>query len=58
MGQDDDWVKNDLILDENLYCKDFVYLTEIGNGKYSKTICLFLSQFLSEFRHPSRSSTC
>ena len=47
MGQDDDWVKNDLILDENLYCKDFVYLTEIGNGKYSKTICLFLSQFLS-----------
>ena len=48
MDQDDDWVKSDLILDENLYHKDFLHLAETGNEKFSKTICLFL-------KHPSSS---
>ena len=56
MDQDDDWVKSDLILDENLFYKDFLHLAETGNEKFSKTICLFLKQFLTEFRHPSSSS--
>ena len=51
--QYDDWVKSDLTLDENLYCKYFLHLAESGNEKFSKTICLFLKQFLTEFRHPS-----
>ena len=51
MDQDDD-----LILDENLYYKDFLHLAKTGNEKFSKTICLFLKQFLTEFRHPSSSS--
>ena len=38
MDQDHDWVKSDLILDENLYYKDFVQLVETGNKKFSKTI--------------------
>ena len=42
MDQDDDLVKSDLILDENLYYKDFLHLAETGNKKFSKTICLFL----------------
>ena len=39
---DDDWVKSDLIMDENLYYKDFLHLAETSNEKFSKTICLFL----------------
>ena len=31
MDQDDDCVKSDLILDENLYYKDFLHLVETGN---------------------------
>ena len=46
-----------VILDENLYYKDILHLAEFGNEKISKTICLFLKQFLTEFRHPSSSST-
>ena len=43
MDQDDDWVwRLNLILDENLYYKDFLHLAETGNEKFSKTICLFL----------------
>ena len=56
MDQDDDWVKGDLILDENLYYKDFLHLARTGNEKFSKTIWFFLKQFLTEFRHPSLSS--
>ena len=40
--QDDDWIKSDLTLDENLYYKDFLHLAESGNVKFSKTICIFL----------------
>ena len=53
MDQDHDWVKSDLALDENLYYKDFLHLAESANEKFSKTICLFLKQFLTEFRYPS-----
>ena len=49
MDQDDDLVKSNLTLDENLYYKDFLYLAESGNEKFSKTICLFLKKFLTEF---------
>ena len=41
MDQDDDWVKGDLILDENLYYKDFLHLARTGNEKFSKTIWFF-----------------
>ena len=47
MDQDDNWVKSDLTLDENLCCKDFLHLAESDNEKFSKTICLFLKQFLT-----------
>ena len=43
--QDDDLVKSDLTLDENLYYKDFLHLAKSGNETFSKTICLFLKQF-------------
>ena len=56
MDQDDDWVKSDLTLDGNFYYKDFLHLGESGNEKFSKNICLFLKQFLTELRHPSPSS--
>ena len=55
-NQDNDWVKGDLTLDENLSHKDFLHLGESGNEKFSKTICLFLKQFLTEFKYPSSSS--
>ena len=42
MDQDDDWVKSDLILDENLYYKDVLHLAETSNEKLSKTIYSFL----------------
>ena len=42
MDQDDNWLKSDLILDENVYYKDFLHLAETSNEKFSKTICLFL----------------
>ena len=35
MDQDEDWVKSDLILDENLYYKDFLHLAETGPEKFS-----------------------
>ena len=57
MDQDDDWAKSDLTLDENLYYEDFLRLAESGNEKFSKAICLFLKQFLTELRHPSPSSS-
>ena len=41
MDQDDDRVKSDLKLDENLYYKDFLHLAESGNEKFSKTICVY-----------------
>ena len=55
MNQEDDCVKSDLILDKNLYYKYFLHLVETGNEKFSKTIYLFLKQFLTEYRHPSSS---
>ena len=33
MDQDDDWVKSNLTLDENLYYKDFLHLAESGKEK-------------------------
>ena len=38
MDQDNDWVKTNLILDENLYYKDFLHQVETGNEKFSKTV--------------------
>ena len=49
------WVKSNLTLVKNLYYKDFLHLVGSGNEKRSKTISLFLKQFLTEFRHPSSS---
>ena len=56
MDQDYDWVKSDLTLDGNFHYKDFLHLGESGNDKFSKNICLFFKQFLTELRHPSPSS--
>ena len=41
MDQDGNWVKSNLILDENLYYKDFLHLAETGNETFSKTIYYF-----------------
>ena len=35
IDQDEDWVKSDLILGENLYYKDFLHLAETGPEKFS-----------------------
>ena len=56
MDQDDDWVKSDMILNANLYYKDFLYLADTGIEKFSKSICLFLKQLFTEFRHSLSSS--
>ena len=57
MDQDDKCVNSDMILDKNFYYKYFLHLAEIGNDKFSKSTCLFLKQFLTEFRHPPSSSS-
>ena len=46
IDQDDDWVKSNMILNENLHYKDFHHLVETGNEKFSKTICLFIDPIL------------
>ena len=50
--QDDDWVKSDMILNENFYYKDFLCLVETGNGAIFY-ICLFIfNSFFAESKHP------
>ena len=49
IDQDDDWVKRNMILNENLHHKDFHHLVETGNEKFSKTICLFIDPTLMKF---------
>ena len=44
MDQNGDWVNSDMVLNKNFYYKDFLYLVETGNEKFSKSICLFLKQ--------------
>ena len=39
MDEDDDWVKNDMMPNENFYFKDFLQLVETGNDKFSNSIC-------------------
>ena len=52
MDQDNDWVKSDMMLNENCYCKDFLHLVETANEKFPKSICLILKQFFTESKHP------
>ena len=42
MDQNDNWVKSDLKLDENLYYKDFLHLAESANEKFPNY--LFISK--------------
>ena len=51
IDHDGDWVKSDMILNENFYYKDFLHLVETGNEKFSKSIFLFLKQFFTESGH-------
>ena len=46
MGQDDDWVKSNMSLNENCYSKYFPHLVETGNERFSKSIFLYLKQFI------------
>ena len=52
MNQEDEWAKNDIVLNENIYYKDFLYLMESGTKKLFKSICLYLKRFFTESRHP------
>ena len=36
-----------LVLNEMVYFKDFLYLVETGNEKYSKSTCLFYAESLN-----------
>ena len=56
MDEDDNWVKSGMVLNKNFYYKDFLYLVEIGNEKFSKSICLSSKQLFIESRYPLLSS--
>ena len=51
--QDNDWDKNNMMLNKKLYFKDSLHLVKAGTEKFAKSICLFLKTSFTESRHSS-----